>query len=113
MKVQSNFTELGGKVYDLASKGSKNPLLDAKVISAIKGVKKLEAQIARLENISPKRKALVNQNQKENSCDRDNENNPPRRGEGDLQINICGNASCKLRKAGCVGFAGCPGFMSR
>lgn len=56
MKVQSNFTELGGKVYDLASKGAKNPLLDAKVISAIKGVKKLEVQIAKLENIPPKKK---------------------------------------------------------
>jgi hypothetical protein len=58
MKVQSNFTELGGKVYDLASKGSKNPLLDAKVLSAINGVKKLEAQIAKLEKAagaSPKK----------------------------------------------------------
>ncbi|MDP1758426.1 MAG: hypothetical protein Q8K77_01345 [Thermodesulfovibrionales bacterium] len=56
MKVQSNFTELGGKVYDLASKGSKNLLLDAKVKSLVAGVKKLEAQIAKLENLSPKKK---------------------------------------------------------
>jgi len=58
MKIQSNFTDLGGKVYDLVSKGSKNPLLDMKVISTIKGVKKLEAQIAKLEkstNKSPKK----------------------------------------------------------
>jgi len=54
MKVQSNFTELGGKVYDIASKGSKNPLLDMKVISTIKGVKKLESQIAKLESVSSK-----------------------------------------------------------
>ncbi|MBI4683699.1 MAG: hypothetical protein HY755_00690 [Nitrospirae bacterium] len=28
-------------------------------------------------------------------------------------INICTNPSCRLRKAGCRGFEGCPGFMSR
>jgi hypothetical protein len=56
MKVQSNFTELGGKVYDLASKSAKSPLLDAKVKSLVAGVKKLEAQIAKLENLSPKKK---------------------------------------------------------
>lgn len=49
MKVQSNFTELGGKVYDLASKSAKSPLLDAKVKSLVAGVKKLEVQIAKLE----------------------------------------------------------------
>ena len=49
MKVQSNFTELGGKVYDLTSKGSKNLMLDTKVKSLVAGVKKLEAQIAKLE----------------------------------------------------------------
>ncbi|MEK6581709.1 MAG: hypothetical protein AABZ25_04920 [Nitrospirota bacterium] len=54
MKVQSNFTDLGGKVYDLVSKGSKNPLLDMKVVSTIKGIKKLEAQIAKLESVSSK-----------------------------------------------------------
>ncbi|MBI4688872.1 MAG: hypothetical protein HY754_01150 [Nitrospirae bacterium] len=51
-KVHSNFTELGGKIYDLISKGSKNPLLDSKVKSTISGVKKLEAQIAKLEKQS-------------------------------------------------------------
>ena len=25
---------------------------------------------------------------------------------------ICKNAKCKLRKASCVGFTGCPGFKS-
>jgi hypothetical protein len=25
------------------------------------------------------------------------------------EINICTNASCRLRKAGCRGFQGCPG----
>ncbi|TAL28263.1 MAG: hypothetical protein EPN94_00590 [Nitrospirae bacterium] len=55
MKIQSNFTDLGGKVYDLAAKESKNPLSDAKVKSAVKGIKKLEAQIAKLEGISGKK----------------------------------------------------------
>jgi hypothetical protein len=27
--------------------------------------------------------------------------------------NICTNASCRLRKAGCRGFEGCPGYMSK
>ena len=27
--------------------------------------------------------------------------------------NICLNASCKLRKAGCTGFEGCPGYKGR
>lgn len=26
--------------------------------------------------------------------------------------NICKNSKCKLRKAGCRGFEGCPGFMT-
>lgn len=56
MKVQSNFTELGGKVYDLSSRSAKSPLLDARVKAAIANIKKLEAQVVRLENISPKKK---------------------------------------------------------
>jgi hypothetical protein len=27
--------------------------------------------------------------------------------------NICTNALCRLRKAGCRGFEGCPGYMSK
>jgi len=54
MKVQSNFTNLGGKVYDLTSKGSKNLLIDTKVRALISGVKKLEAQIAKLEKAGTK-----------------------------------------------------------
>jgi len=55
-KVHSNFAELGGKVYDLASKSAKSPLLDAKVKATMAGIKKLEAQISKLENISSKKK---------------------------------------------------------
>lgn len=54
-KIQQNFTSLGGKVYDLASKGTANPLLDAKVKSTISSVKKLEEQIAKLEKVSGKK----------------------------------------------------------
>ncbi len=57
-KVQSNFTELGGKVYDLSSKGAKNPLIDTKVKSTISGIKKLENQISKLEGISTKKGAV-------------------------------------------------------
>jgi len=28
-------------------------------------------------------------------------------------INICTNASCRLRKAGCSGFEGCPGYKGK
>jgi hypothetical protein len=28
-------------------------------------------------------------------------------------FNSCANFSCRLRKAGCGGFEGCPGYMSR
>jgi len=28
-------------------------------------------------------------------------------------MNICYNASCRLRKAGCRGFEGCPGYTSK
>jgi len=54
MKVQSNFTDLGGKVYDLVLRGSKNPAADSKVKSTIASVKKLEARIARLEKAGSK-----------------------------------------------------------
>jgi hypothetical protein len=29
------------------------------------------------------------------------------------EINICTNASCRLRKAGCRGFQGCPGYKGK
>ncbi len=28
------------------------------------------------------------------------------------EVNICANVSCRLRKAGCRGFEGCPGYKS-
>ncbi|OGW36744.1 MAG: hypothetical protein A2Y97_13520 [Nitrospirae bacterium RBG_13_39_12] len=47
-RVQREISELGGKVYDLSSK-MKNPMLDSKVKAGITRIKKLEAQIAKIE----------------------------------------------------------------
>jgi hypothetical protein len=49
MKVQEEFAKLGGQVYDLITKKSKNPLGNRKVTSVIKKINKLEDQITRLE----------------------------------------------------------------
>ena len=47
-KIQAEFTELGGKVYASSAK-MKNPMLDKKVKAITNRIKKLEAQIAKLE----------------------------------------------------------------
>ncbi len=47
-KVHREISELGGKVYDLKEK-LKNPMLDKKIRAIIARIKKLEAQIAKLE----------------------------------------------------------------
>ena len=47
-KVQKEIADLGGKVYDLSAK-VKNPMLDKKVKAIITRIKKLEAQIAKIE----------------------------------------------------------------
>ena len=31
-------------------------------------------------------------------------------GRTPTQLNVCRNLQCKLRKGGCRGFEGCPGF---
>ncbi|MBC8412569.1 hypothetical protein H8E50_02705 [bacterium] len=49
MKVQDEFTELGGQIYDLIQKKSKNPTGNKQVASIIKKIKKLEDEIAQLE----------------------------------------------------------------
>lgn len=48
-KVQKELSELGGKVYDLTGK-KKNPMVDNTVKNIIERVKKLEAQIVKLES---------------------------------------------------------------
>ncbi len=49
MKVQDEFAKLGGEIYDLTAKKSKNPLRNRKVISIISRINRLEAQITKLE----------------------------------------------------------------
>jgi hypothetical protein len=48
MKVQKEIAELGGRIYDLSPK-VKNPMLDKKVKTLIGRIKKLEAQVTKLE----------------------------------------------------------------
>lgn len=50
-KVQREIAELGGKVYDLTST-MENPLEDGKVKAAIARIRKLEAQIMKLEKVA-------------------------------------------------------------
>jgi hypothetical protein len=47
-KVHREIAELGGRVYDLSVK-LKNPMVDKKVKALIARIKKLEAQVTRLE----------------------------------------------------------------
>ena len=55
MKVQEEFAKLGGQVYDLTTKKSKNPMGNRKVNSIISKINKLETQITRLEKKSVKK----------------------------------------------------------
>jgi uncharacterized protein Yka (UPF0111/DUF47 family) len=55
MKVQEEFAKLGGQVYDLTTKKSKNPLGNRKVNSIISKIDKLETQINRLKKKSVKK----------------------------------------------------------
>ena len=50
MKLQEEFSKLGGEIYDLISKKSKNPLGNKKVKSIISRINKLESQINKLES---------------------------------------------------------------
>lgn len=49
MKVKDEFALLGGQIYDLMLKKSKNPLGSRKVTPIISRIKKLEAEIEKLE----------------------------------------------------------------
>ncbi len=55
MKVQDEFAKLGGEIYDLTTRKSKNPLRNRKVISIISRINKLEAQITKLEQTKDKK----------------------------------------------------------
>jgi hypothetical protein len=54
MKVQDEFTKLGGKVYDLSHKTT-NPVKNKGVSSIISKIKKLESQITGMEKKSKTR----------------------------------------------------------
>ena len=58
MKVQEDFAKLGGAIYDLIAKKSKNPLGNKKVKSIIAKINKLEKNITALESKDTK-KALT------------------------------------------------------
>ena len=49
MKVQDEFARLGGQIYDLIVKKSKNPLSSKSVTSIISKINKLEAEISKYE----------------------------------------------------------------
>ena len=49
MKVQDEFARLGGQVYDLIVKKTKNPLSNKQVTSIVSKINKLEAQISKFE----------------------------------------------------------------
>ncbi len=55
MKVQEEFTKLGGEVYDLISAKSKQPLANRKVKSIISRISRLETQINKLEDRETKK----------------------------------------------------------
>ena len=55
MKVQEEFARLGGQIYDLMGKKSKNPLGNRTVTAIIKKINKLESQINKLEDKGKKK----------------------------------------------------------
>ena len=50
MKVQEEFAKLGGTIYDLTVKKSKNPLGNTNVKSILAKINKMEGRITKLEN---------------------------------------------------------------
>ena len=55
MKVQEEFAKLGGAIYDLIAKKSKNPLSNRNVVSILKKINKMETQIDKLEKKDTKK----------------------------------------------------------
>jgi len=55
MKVKDEFERLGGQLYDLVTKKSKDPLSNRKVTTIISRIERLESQITRLERKGPKK----------------------------------------------------------
>jgi hypothetical protein len=55
MKVQEDFAKLGGEIYDLIEKKSKNPLGNKKVKSIIAKINKMEKQITAIDSKDTKK----------------------------------------------------------
>jgi hypothetical protein len=55
MNVKDEFEKLGGQIYDLNMKKSKNPMSSRKVTTIITRINKLETRIAKLEKQGPKK----------------------------------------------------------
>ena len=55
MKVQEEFAKLGGAIYDLTAKKSKNPLGNTKVKSILAKINKMEDRISKLEDNAEKK----------------------------------------------------------
>ena len=55
MKVQEEFAKLGGAIYDLTTKRSKNPLGNTKVKSILTKINKMEDRITKLEDKNDKK----------------------------------------------------------
>jgi Asp-tRNA(Asn)/Glu-tRNA(Gln) amidotransferase A subunit family amidase len=55
MSVKEEFERLGGQIYDLKMKKSKNPMSSRKVTPIINRISKLETRIARLEKHDTKK----------------------------------------------------------
>ena len=53
MNVKEEFEKLGGQIYDLTMKKSKNPMSSRKVTPIINRINKLETRIAKLEKQVP------------------------------------------------------------
>lgn len=70
MKVQDEFAKLGGQIYDLIVKKSKNPLRNKKVVSTISTINKLETEISKFEGkeIKKKRKTTAKKTRKKTAA---------------------------------------------
>ena len=55
VNVKEEFEKLGGQIYDLHMKKSKNPMSSRKVTPIIKSINKLETKIAKLEKQATKK----------------------------------------------------------
>jgi hypothetical protein len=70
MKVQDEFAKLGGQIYDLIVKKSKNPLSNKNVAATISKINKFESQISKFEGkeIKKKRKTTAKKTRKKTTA---------------------------------------------